>query len=364
MEALASETVRKGPRAYLNLFSMLLQRKLGVRKVHGSPFILTLDPSSACQLRCPFCPTGSQKGVIRNMDLMSLELFQKIIDEVGPYIFRLDLFNWGEPLLNKHFVEMVRYAKRHRIWVSTSTNLSVQLSDQQMEDLLRSGLDKMIVSLDGVSEEKYRKYRIGGNFNLVMSNLQRLAQKKRELGLERPIIVWQFLVFRYNEEDIETARQMAGEMGVQLKLGAPFVYQEEQWIDMTPTLDEFNLYRQLPAAESQSKNSTKPKRCDWLYSSAAINANGSVSPCCVVPVEQDDFGRLAGGDYKQVYNNEKYQAARALFTGSSSGHTPTICDHCSWPPQQSMLDWVPPLIAAQNPFLRRVITRVRQALSH
>jgi MoaA/NifB/PqqE/SkfB family radical SAM enzyme len=364
METLESETVRKGSRAYLNLFSMLLQRKLGVKKVRGYPFILTLDPSSVCQLRCPFCPTGSQKGAFRDMTLMSLELFQKIIDEVAPYVFRLDMYNWGEPLLNKHFVDLVRYAKQRRIWVSTSTNLSVQLSDQQVEDLLRSGLDKMIVSLDGVSEEKYMKYRIGGNFNLIMSNLQRLAQKKRELGLERPVIVWQFLVFRYNEEDIETAKQMASDMGVKLKLGAPFVYQEEQWIDMTPTLDEFNLYRQLPAAESQPETSAKSRRCDWLYSSAAINANGSVSPCCVVPVAQDDFGRLAGGDFKHVYNNEKYQAARALFTGQANGHTAIICDHCPWPSQQSMLDWVPPLIVAQNPFLHRVIGRVRQTLSH
>jgi MoaA/NifB/PqqE/SkfB family radical SAM enzyme len=293
LETFGSETVRKGPRAYFNLFSMLLQRKLGVKKVRGYPFILTLDPSSACQLRCLFCPTGSQKGAFRNMNLMSLGLFQKIIDEVGPYVFRLDMYNWGEPLLNKHFVDMVRYAKQRRIWVSTSINLSIQLSDQQIEDLLRSGLDKMIVSLDGVSEEKYEKYRIGGNFNLVMSNMRRLAQKKRELGLERPIIVWQFLVFRYNEEDIGTARQMANDMGVKLKLGAPFVYQEEPWIDMTPTLDKFNLYRQLPAAESRPEDSTKSRRCDWHYFSAAINANGSVSPCCVVPIEQDDFGRLA-----------------------------------------------------------------------
>ncbi|MGQ9627416.1 MAG: radical SAM/SPASM domain-containing protein [Anaerolineae bacterium] len=359
------EAARKSPKAYLNLLWILLQRKQGFRKVYGYPFLLTLDPSSVCQLHCPFCPTGLREGH-RARTLMSLEFFKRIMDELGLYLFRLDLYNWGEPLLNKHFVDMVRYAKQSNIWVCTSTNLSLGLSDHQVEDLVTSGLDKLIISLDGVTEEKYLKYRFDGNFELVMENMRAIVRKKRELGLNRPAVVWQFLVFRHNEEDIETAKRMAAEIGVELYLAAPFVKQEEPWKEMTPTLEEFNLYSGR-AQEGTKKVvaptlDAKPKRCDWLYASAAINANGSVSPCCAIWEEKDDFGNLQGGDFKKLYN-KMYQFARDSFLRRTKSEIDIICNRCPVEGQQMMLlPHLPQIIKAANPGMYRILRRIKEII--
>lgn len=272
---------------------------------------------------------------------MPLGLFKRTIDQLGPYLFRLELFNWGEPLLNTHFVDMVRYAKQSNIWVSTSTSLSLELTDRQIEDLVLSGLDKLIISLDGVTEEKYLEYRIGGDFELVMHNMRAIVRKRTQLGLYRPFVVWQYLVFRHNEEDIENARLMAQELGVALCLMPPFVRQDEPWKHMTPTLDEFNLYGGHGGEGAKRVVApildTKPQRCDWLYASAAVNANGSLSPCCAIWEEKDDFGHLQGGDLTRVRNNDMYQSARALFTHKGGGDIDVVCKHCPVEGQQTML---------------------------
>ena len=360
------EAARKSPKAYLNLLLILLQRKLGFKKVYGYPVVLTLDPSSACQLRCPFCATGVGGGA-RSRALMPLDLSKRVIDELGPYVFRVDLFNWGEPLLNKHFADVVRYAKASSAYVSTSSNLSMELTNRQIEDLVVSGLDKLVVSLDGVTEEKYLKYRVGGNFDLVMHNMQAIVQKKERLGLAHPTVVWQFLVFRHNQEDVEIVKSMAARMGVALSLAAPFVRQEEPWKEMTPTLEEFNLYgghaEEGAKRMTALKLSVKPSRCDWLYTSAAINANGSVSPCCAIREERDDFGTLQGSDFKRVRNNEMYQAARAFFADRRQGDRNVICARCPVEGQQTVLrPHLAEIVKASQPRLSGTLRKTIAAL--
>jgi len=121
-----------------------------------------IEPTNYCNLKCPLCPTGA--GLIRREKAaMSFEDFKKILDNLGNQIIHLRLWNWGEPLLNKELPKMIKYAKSKNIYVNTSTNSSF-LNKENVRELTNSGLDHLIVSLDGASEETYSLYRKNGNF--------------------------------------------------------------------------------------------------------------------------------------------------------------------------------------------------------
>ena len=167
-------------------------------KVKGYPVRLVIEPTNICNLSCPLCPAGlDNKAHERGM--MKLEEFKKIIDEVGDYLYEIDLYNFGESLLNPEVYDMIKYASDHNIKTNLSTNLNVV----NVEKLVNSGLSKLIVSADGASHQTYKQYRVYGNYNRVMKNMEAVIAKKEELRKKYPKIVWQFIVMKHNEHEIQ-----------------------------------------------------------------------------------------------------------------------------------------------------------------
>jgi MoaA/NifB/PqqE/SkfB family radical SAM enzyme len=126
---------------------------------------------------------------------MSFDNFRRIIDELGAYLYRVDLHNWGEPLLNDEIYRMISYARARNIEVRVSSNLNV-IDQVKAEKLVKSGLDVLIVSLDGASQETYMQYRVGGRFDKVLNSIKMVTEIKKELSASKPFIIWQFLVMR------------------------------------------------------------------------------------------------------------------------------------------------------------------------
>lgn len=279
--------------------------------ISGFPYWLTLDPANFCTLKCPFCPTGQGRGS-RTKGILSWDNFKKIMDELGPYLMHIDFCNWGEPLLNKDIYRMVSYAKAYHIDTKIDSNLNL-LSEREAEEMVLSGLDKLIVSLDGVSEETYSKYRIGGDFNRVMSNLKLLIRKKNELGRKCPYISWQFLVFRHNEHEIEEARRIGKDIGVDhIGITKAFIGNKD-WI---PLNEEYSNYKKEEMGDgltSQHFKFPEERICNWPWEAIAVNPNGSVSACCSVEDEKDDFGNILEKSFKEVWNNDKYRQARRFI---------------------------------------------------
>ncbi len=310
----------KNIKAYLNILKLRLNIAQKREAIGNYPIAAYIEPTLFCNLRCPACPTGLQLN-LRPAVTIDEELFRSIIDEIGDYLFYLSMYNWGEPLLHKRTPEMVEYAKRKEIDVSFSTNLSLKLTDDYIERLVRSGLDALIVSLDGVTQETYQKYRRRGNFALVRENMMRVKKMKTELGLETPRIIWQFLVFRHNEHEIEKAKLEYKDCGADdiYITGAqmPFAPYNEGF--EPSTIPQYNIYhpdhRYQQAGNRQIKNG---QACSWLYGYYLMNPNGQVSPCCVVAAEKDDFGKYSTrGDFFKVWNSPRFRQARALFTRGS-----------------------------------------------
>lgn len=322
-------------RAYANFLLVRCQRIRKSVRLLGRPYALNLDPSSYCNLRCPFCPTG-QRSQLRSSANLALDRFKRLMDELGPYLFWVDLYNWGEPFINRDLVSMLEYMARYRIVSVVSTNLDFALSEEQIERLVASGLFTLIISADGLSQVSYEQYRVGGRLERVLGNMKMMSAAKQRMGSAGPRIVWRFLVFRHNEHEIEQARNRAEEMGVELELCAPYVaVAQEAYRDWVSTIPQFNLYA---PAESGAPTGSPPApqrppsgACDWLWMSAAINANESVSPCCGIWEERHDFGTIGAGGFRALWNGEPYRAARTFMrTGVPTGLN-LVCERCPSP---------------------------------
>ena len=305
----------KKPKAYLNVLKLRVNMALKREAVRSYPVAAFIEPNLYCNLQCPACPTGLRLG-LRPTTAIDEELFKASIDEIGDYIFQLYMYNWGEPLLHKRTPEMIAYAKRKEISILLSTNLSIKLTDDYIDRLVLSGLDKMLVSLDGVTQESYSKYRRNGNLALVRENVARIQAAKRRLGSETPKLVWQFLVFRHNEHEIEQARALHKEWGAdEFIVGGAEMPMEPHNEGFEPsTIPAYNIYHpDHPSQKEAERQMTSDRACSWLYGVFVLNPNGKVSPCCAVPSEKLDFGEYRRGDLFSVWNNETFRRARRMF---------------------------------------------------
>ncbi|MCE2439665.1 MAG: radical SAM protein, partial [Candidatus Latescibacteria bacterium] len=191
------------------LLSRLVRRDIRM----GRPFVLMLEPTNVCNLKCPLCPSGNGE-MTRPRGTMEFENFRRIFEEQAKDLVLLMLWNQGEPFINKRLTDMVRLAKAHNVPTITSTNVHYIRSRSDAEDIVTSGLDEIVVSLDGATPESYVKYRVGGNFDRVLDGIRLLSTAKKTLNADHPVIHLQFIIFKHNETEIEAARNLARELGV------------------------------------------------------------------------------------------------------------------------------------------------------
>ena len=193
---------------YENFLKALRNRAQRASVLNSRPFALTMDLTSVCQLRCPYCSTGN--GTLRRQKaVMKDELYRDLLRKMGDVCFLISYFSNGEPLLHKRFGQLLATTRHQRIFSTISTNLSLDFSNSFLRDLLTSGLGIISISLDGATTQTYSRYRRGGDFDLVVRNMRRLIELKRELGLVYPLIEWRFLRFQHNEHEEQAARSMA-----------------------------------------------------------------------------------------------------------------------------------------------------------
>ncbi len=185
-----------------------------ISEIDALPIFANIDPSNICNLHCLFCPVGTGE-LTHQRTFMSLGLYERILERLGPSLIFLELYRYGEPLLNPAIVKMVSLAShQYRIFCSISTNFAMRLSDDMLRGLVESGLYKLIIAADDVEQSHYERYRIGGQIDIVKHNLERLIQIKRRAGSRYPRIVWQTLIFRFNEDRLKTIERNVRRFGV------------------------------------------------------------------------------------------------------------------------------------------------------
>lgn len=319
------------PRKWANLVRAELERKQRRIEVRSHPYLLIIDPCNYCNLRCPLCPTGL--GTLdRPQKMLSLEHFKQYFDPVADYLFEAYLHNWGESLLNKNVYRMIEYAQSRNVGTNLSTNFS-ETTSSDLDNLLDSGLEYLIVSMDGTSAESYSQYRVRGKYDNVAGNLAEIVRRRNQRGLKHLVIEWQFIVMKHNEHEIGEAERLAQKIGVDLlrfiPVGMPYDTADRKatadtWFPVTVAGREYS-----PDVEQQFGQANKPSPCFYLYRSMVVNPDGGVAPCCVVYKKESDFAQLPVTDVMRLWNNDKYQSARALFSPRSAPNPEeTICDGC------------------------------------
>jgi len=311
---------------FFNVCIVEWEMMMGRSFLRGYPYQLVIDPSNICLLRCPLCFTG-RKNLGRPQGQISFDLFKKVIDELGRFGLHVFLHNWGEPLLHKDIYEFIRYASEANLGTTLSSNLSFQMSEEAAEKLISSGLENLIVSLDGASRRTYEIYRIGGNFDQVVSNICLLARKKKELSKKLPLLEWQFLMMRHNEEEISEAQHKFQELGFDsiffAKVNLPHNENDpnlaEDWLPV-------DKRKRLSYSYDKAENITG--RCWWLWRAIVINYDGGVSPCCYIDDKNTDFGNIAHDSLNNIWNSISYRSARTLFSSNKSTANRTVCDSC------------------------------------
>ena len=289
---LLSLTPRRAANIVKTSASFLLSAVLRRPFVWGIPPVLTIEPTNQCNLKCPLCATGSG-DMERNTGKMSLKTFEKIIEHLGKDIMFMLIYHQGEPYINKDLFKFVELAKQHHIYVTTSTN-GHYFTDQNISKTLDSGLDSMIISLDGVTQNSYQKYRVGGQLERVLSGTERLILEKKRRKMRKPIIAFQFLVMKHNEHEIQDAKKIAEQLGVDRLLikniEVHSVEEAQEWLPAENKFRRYNFNGNKYVVKSIDK-----KSCARPWLSTLINWDGTFVPCCF-----DKNGKYPMGDINNL----------------------------------------------------------------
>jgi MoaA/NifB/PqqE/SkfB family radical SAM enzyme len=350
--------------AFENFLTAKYERLAGISQARSVPYIMDIDPTSICQLRCPLCPTGANNArrkagdspyIERSATRLERGVLDSILDECGDLLFYCHFFNWGEPLLNENLPQFIRSAHERNIYTKFDTNFSLRYGDKKLKDLILSGLDELAVSIDGFSQQTYEQYRVGGRFDLAFGNLKRLVKMRDQLGIDLKVS-WNFIIFSFNEHEMNDVAAFCQDQNINFVPKHGFIPRTGKYSDWLPTYRReesglrsrgVGLYRPLEVEQSSDWTTpfgvlpTYPGRpegrtCAWHYSYTSVNADGAVPPCCVIFNPKFALGRVTAktGSFGKVWNNDNFQTIRRDFPASEETEATgpaTACTQCAMP---------------------------------
>lgn len=305
--------------------SFTLSRVLGKAIHWGMPMAVSIEPTTSCNLRCPECPSGL-RAFSRPTGMLKLADFQHIIEPIKASLWAINFYFQGEPFLNKELLPMVRLAADAGIYTSTSTNAHY-FDESRALETVQSGLHRLIISLDGTSQETYEQYRIGGNLEKVLEGTKRVIAAKRKLKSSSPHIIFQFLVVRPNEHQTQEALQLAKELGVdEVRFKTAQIYDYENGNDLIPHNDAYSRYRQKSDGKWVLKNKMS-NHCWRMWQGCVFTWDGRVVPCCFDKDAHHPMGKVGNEDFNSVWKGLQYNNFRnAVLKGRSEID---ICRNCS-----------------------------------
>ena len=298
------------------------------------PTFVSIEPANICQLRCPECPVGMRKYAPNDTHYMSLGVFQRILTQVQHTAHTMQFYFQGEPLLNTHLPEMISLANQAGLYTIVSTNAQA-LTQEMANALINSGLNRIIVSIDGFSEESYTAYRIGGDLQKAIQGLQFLRQAKNTFRSSIRIEL-QVLRLRTNEHEWQWIRHNYKELGAtHLVFKTAQLYDYENGHPLMPTNERYSRYRKTTdgiyinkkraTRNVISKKQTFP--CYRLWSGCVISTAGDVLPCCYDKGHHHSFGNILSISLIDIFHSKKANNFRQHVLNSQKSR-PNICNNC------------------------------------
>jgi radical SAM protein with 4Fe4S-binding SPASM domain len=308
------------------LSSYYLSKWTGKPIQWGYPVSISFEPTTSCNLRCPECPSGL-RAFTRPTGMLQKDFFKDTIDQLSKDLLYLVFYFQGEPFLNPGFLEMVKYASGKGIYTATSTNAHY-LNDVNARKTIESGLDRLIISIDGTSQDVYQQYRVGGKLSKVIEGAKNIVKWKKALNSKTPFVFFQFLVVKPNEHQIEEVKQLGKEVGVDdvwLKTAQVYDYENDP-NHLIPSIEKYSRYKKNDTGQVETKNKLS-NHCWRLWHATVITWDGLVVPCCFDKDAQHKLGDLKGKPFKEIWHNEQYIDFRKQILQSRKNID--ICANCS-----------------------------------
>jgi radical SAM protein with 4Fe4S-binding SPASM domain len=301
--------------------SVLLKKPL----IADSPSFLTIEPVNFCNLKCPECPSGMDI-LSRSKGKMDILLFKKIVLENFKTLIYLNLYFQGEPFLNDDIFKMIHFAREKNIFTEASTNGHFLDSDS-CRKIIDSGLNSLIISLDGLDSKTYEKYRKGGDFNKVIEGIGNLVNMKNRHKSKTPFIKLQFLVLKHNEHQVKKLKAESKKLGVdKLIIKSAQVYDFENALNILPLDDRYSRYKYDKGGKFVIKHKQK-NRCFKMWSSCVITWDGNIVPCCFDKDAEYKFGNINLASLNSVWKSKSYNNFRMKLIQNRKKIN--ICCNCS-----------------------------------
>ena len=319
-------TPRRAWNAGKVLSSYYISKITGKPVQWGYPISISFEPTTSCNLRCPECPSGL-RAFTRPTGMLQNDFFRQTIDQLSKDLLYLVFYFQGEPYLNPGFLDMVKYASGKGIYTATSTNAHY-LTDENARKTVESGLARLIISIDGTTQDVYQSYRVGGKLHKVLEGARNIVKWKKELKSNTPFVFFQFLVVKPNEHQIEDVKKLAKEVGVdevRFKTAQVYDYTNDP-NKLIPTIQKYSRYRKNQQGDMEIKNALH-NHCWRLWHATVISWDGLVVPCCFDKDAQHTLGDLKGKSFKEVWHNDKYKRFREQVLAGRKNID--ICANCS-----------------------------------
>src|SRR6186713_151643 len=319
-------TPRRAWNAGKVLSSYYISKITGKPVQWGYPISISFEPTTSCNLRCPECPSGLREFT-RPTGMLKKDFFRETIDDIYRELLYLVFYFQGEPYLNPDFLKMVKYAHDKGIYTATSSNAHY-LTDAKAKETVESGLDRLIISIDGTTQDVYQQYRVGGKLDKVLEGARNIVKWKKELKSKTPFVFFQFLVVKPNEHQIEDIKRLAKEVGVdEVRFKTAQVYEyETDPNNLIPTIDKYSRYKKNADGTYSAKNKLA-NHCWKLQHANVITWDGLVVPCCFDKDATHQLGNLKNQSFKEIWHNDNYKQFRNELMKSRKNID--ICANCS-----------------------------------
>lgn len=311
---------------YIKLIFSFYQSILLKKNYHkGKVFSVSIEPTTSCNLSCSECPSGN-RAFSRPTGKIDLSFFENIIKQLKNHLVYLTLYFQGEPFLHPAFFEMVKIARKNKIYVATSTNAHF-LTPKNAELTVKSGLNSLIVSLDGIDSKTYQNYRKGGDFNTVIQGIRNICEAKKQMKLQHPYVILQFIVFANNEHQIDEVKKLGKEFGVdEVQIKSAQIYNYHNGNPLIPVNQKYSRYKKLEGGEYIIKKKIR-NQCRRMWQSAVICWDGRVVPCCFDKDASYQLGDLKAQKFEEIWKSTAYHAFREKIINNRKSID--ICSNCT-----------------------------------
>lgn len=297
---------------------------LGYARYTHMPTFIAIEPANFCMLHCPQCPVGIQRKTEEHRALMPQQTWIKAINEAALYAHTIIFHFQGEPLLHPHLPEMIRYAHDHKLFTMLSTNAQL-LTPAIAEALIEAGLDRIIVSIDGLTEQTYSHYRVGGNLERALAGMRSLADCKKKKGFG-PEIVMQCLYLKSNQHEWSTFIKHYHLFGAdKISMKTAQFYEFEHGNPDMPDDSRYSRYKRNIDGSYQLKKKLR-NRCYRLWSGCVITTDGTILPCCFDKDHLFPLGNLGISSIDEIMHSDAAQQFRQRLISNRASIS--MCSNC------------------------------------